>query len=103
MSQTTTITEGQTGLRTVTLNSGSVYTFNSNESTALEKIPIIDASRIWSEKLEDRQAVAEEIREASRNIGFFYLINHVRITNRRYFVEAQADPAYQGHRSEICG
>ncbi|XXH04180.1 hypothetical protein Hte_010593 [Hypoxylon texense] len=76
MSQTTTITEGQTGVRTVTLNTGSVYTFNSNESTTLEKIPIIDASRIWSEKLEDRQAVAEEIREASRNIGFFYLINH---------------------------
>ncbi|KAI1778578.1 putative isopenicillin N synthetase [Hypoxylon cercidicola] len=76
MSQTTTITKGQQGPRTVTLNTGNVYTFNSNESTTLEKIPIIDASRIWSEKLEDRQAVAEEIREASRDIGFFYLINH---------------------------
>ncbi|KAI0179503.1 putative gibberellin 3-beta hydroxylase [Hypoxylon sp. FL1284] len=76
MSQTTTITESQKGPRTVTLNTGSVYTFNSNESTTLEKIPTIDASRIWSEKLEERQAAAEEIREASQNIGFFYLVNH---------------------------
>lgn len=57
---------------------GSVYSFKSNTSTTLEKIPVIDASSIWSETLEDRKAVAEEIREASREIGFFYLINHVR-------------------------
>ncbi len=103
MSQTTTITEGQKGLRTVTLNTGSVYTFNSNESTTLEKIPIIDASRIWSEKLEDRQAVAEEIREASRNIGFFYLINHVSIADRKGFFESHADLVSLGHRSKIRG
>lgn len=53
-------------------------TFSSNVSTNIEKIPVIDASKIWCERLEDRQAVAEEIREAARTIGFFYLINHVR-------------------------
>ncbi|KAF9774414.1 hypothetical protein IL306_007585 [Fusarium sp. DS 682] len=61
---------------TVTLQNGKVFSFNSNQSTELDIIPIIDASRIWSEKLKDRQAVAEEIRTASREIGFFYLINH---------------------------
>ena len=54
-------------------------TFKSNISTNLEKIPVIDATKIWSQHLEDRQAAAEEIREASRTIGFFYLVNHVRV------------------------
>lgn len=63
--------------RTVTLHNGQVLKFESNISTNLEKIPVIDARRIWCDRLEDRQAVAEEIREASRSIGFFYLLNHV--------------------------
>lgn len=79
MSQTTTLSKSETGPRTVKLHNGQVFTFNSNVSTNLEKIPVIDASRIWSERLEDRQAVAEEIRQASRTIGFFYLLDHVRI------------------------
>jgi hypothetical protein len=77
MSQTATL-EASDGPRTVTLMNGSTFSFKSNISTTLDKIPVIDAARIWSESLEDRTAVAEEIREASRNIGFFYLINHVR-------------------------
>jgi hypothetical protein len=77
MSQTTVDTRADTKVRTVKLQNGDVFSFNSNISTELEKIPVIDASRIWSDKLEDRKAVAEEIRDASRNIGFFYLINHV--------------------------
>ncbi|OHF03597.1 2OG-Fe(II)oxygenase superfamily protein [Colletotrichum orchidophilum] len=74
MSETTTVSEPKA--RTVTLHNGTVFSFNSNTSTSLEKIPVIDASGIWSDELEDRMAVAQEIREASRNIGFFYLINH---------------------------
>lgn len=77
MSQTALVSQSETGPRTVKLHNGQVFTFNSNVSTNLEKIPVIDASRIWSERLEDRKAVAEEIREASRTIGFFYLLNHV--------------------------
>ncbi|KAL3451547.1 hypothetical protein BJX65DRAFT_321383 [Aspergillus insuetus] len=75
MSQTATL-EASEGQRTVTLMNGSTFSFKSNISTTLEKIPVIDAARIWSESLEDRTAVAEEIREASRKIGFFYLVNH---------------------------
>lgn len=80
MAQVITTTESATAPRTVTLHNGQTLTFNSNVSTNTEKIPIIDASNIWSECLEDRQAVAKEVREAARTIGFFYLTNHVRIT-----------------------
>ncbi|SPJ88939.1 related to isopenicillin N synthase and related dioxygenases [Fusarium torulosum] len=62
--------------KTVTLQNGKVFSFNSNESTDIDIIPIIDASKIWSDDLNDRQAVADEIRSASREIGFFYLVNH---------------------------
>ena len=72
-----TSTESATEPRSVTLHNGQVLSFKSNVSTTLEKIPVIDASKIWCDCLSDRQAVAEEIREASRTIGFFYLINHV--------------------------
>lgn len=75
MSQTETILQSEK--RTVTLHNGTVFSFNSNVSTNLEKIPVIDAAGIWSDDIVDRKAVAQEIREASRDIGFFYLINHV--------------------------
>ncbi|SPO03119.1 related to gibberellin 20-oxidase [Cephalotrichum gorgonifer] len=70
------LTESQSTVRTVTLQNGGTFTFKSNVPTTLEKIPIIDAARIWSDDLEDRKAVAREVRAASRDIGFFYLVNH---------------------------
>ncbi|KAF4828241.1 2-oxoglutarate-Fe(II) type oxidoreductase hxnY [Colletotrichum tropicale] len=76
MSQTETISQSGIGKRTVTLHNGTVFSFNSNVSTNLEKIPVIDAAGIWSDDITEREAVAQEIREASRDIGFFYLINH---------------------------
>lgn len=77
MSQTTTAVAMPQAQGKVTMMNGASFTYNSNVSTTLEKIPIIDAARIWSDKLEDRMAVAEEVRAASREIGFFYLVNHV--------------------------
>lgn len=62
---------------TITLTNGNSFTFNSNASTTDEAIPVIDVSRIYSDKLEDRQAVAEEIREAAHGIGFLSIVNHV--------------------------
>lgn len=41
-----------------------------------EEIPVIDLTRLYSEKLEDRKALAKEIRAASVNTGFFYIKNH---------------------------
>ena len=62
--------------RTITLHNGQVFSFNSNTASTSERIPIIDVSRIYSDDIEDRKAVAAEIREASKDIGFFYMVNH---------------------------
>ncbi|KIW10314.1 hypothetical protein PV08_11276 [Exophiala spinifera] len=62
--------------RTITLTNGKTFTFDSNASTTDEAIPVIDVSRMYSDKLEDRKAVAEEIREAAHGIGFLSIINH---------------------------
>lgn len=40
------------------------------------EIPIIDVSGLYSTELADRMAVAERIREACTNMGFFYIKNH---------------------------
>lgn len=41
-----------------------------------EEIPIIDLARLFSDKLEDRKAIAAEIRASGVNTGFFYIKNH---------------------------
>ncbi|KAJ3487969.1 hypothetical protein NLG97_g6291 [Lecanicillium saksenae] len=40
------------------------------------EIPIINVEGIFSNSLEDRQAVAFQIRDAATNTGFFYITNH---------------------------
>lgn len=40
------------------------------------KIPIIDIAPLWSEHVEDRRAVARQLREAAVDVGFFYIKNH---------------------------
>ncbi|KAH0489854.1 hypothetical protein TgHK011_001347 [Trichoderma gracile] len=40
------------------------------------EIPIIDISPTFSESLEERKAVAQQVRAAARNMGFFYIKNH---------------------------
>ena len=64
---------------TVHLSNGQTCSFTSNISVELDEIPIIDISAIHSDKLEDRQALAEKIRDASHRIGFFYITNHVSL------------------------
>jgi hypothetical protein len=63
---------------TLTLTNGNTFTFESNASSASEQIPTIDISRMHSEQLADRQALAEEIRRAAHDVGFFSIVNHVR-------------------------
>lgn len=41
-----------------------------------DEIPIIDLSPLYSSKVEERKALAEEIRRAAVNTGFFYIKNH---------------------------
>lgn len=66
-------------VRTLRLANGVSYEYISNTAADLDEIPIIDVSRIYSEDIEDRKAVAREIREAAHDIGFFYVINHASI------------------------
>jgi len=41
-----------------------------------EEIPIIDLGPLYSTKLEDRKALASEIKAAAVDTGFFYIKNH---------------------------
>ena len=69
----------ETGLsKTIRLTNGNTFTYTSNAATTAETIPLIDVSRMFSESKVEREALAEEIREAARSIGFFYMVNHVR-------------------------
>lgn len=62
----------------IPLSNGQVKYVVSNESIDLDAIPIIDVSGINSPNISDRMAIAKQIRTAATEIGFFYVINHVR-------------------------
>lgn len=47
-----------------------------NAYQTFNEIPQIDIGGIFSDKLEDRMAVAKEIANACENVGFFYIKNH---------------------------
>ena len=40
------------------------------------ELSVIDVSRIFSDQLSDRQAVADQVRKACKDIGFFYVTRH---------------------------
>jgi isopenicillin N synthase-like dioxygenase len=52
-----------------------VLTGAAAKSTFTE-LPKIDFRRIYSDKLEDRQELANEVGAACRDVGFFYAVNH---------------------------
>lgn len=78
MSTTTTETEtnawvhyhdgGSPGRRQILKGTAAKSTFTS--------LPKIDFRRIYSDKLEDRKALAKEVGTACRDVGFFYAVNH---------------------------
>ena len=41
-----------------------------------EEIPIIDLTPLYSGNLEDRKALAAQLRKTAVNTGFFYIKNH---------------------------
>ena len=76
MSSTTTKVEKS---RKIYLTNGQTLQVNSNAAESADTIPTIDIARMYNDNLEDRQALAEEVRQASRHIGFFLVTNHVLI------------------------
>ncbi|EPQ53888.1 isopenicillin N synthetase [Gloeophyllum trabeum ATCC 11539] len=75
MSQTSTI-ESNATVSTLQLQNGQIVSYKSNVAKDTGEIPIIDISGIFSKDIEDRKAVAEQVREAASRIGFFYAVNH---------------------------
>jgi len=59
---------GIPGRRRVLKGKAAKDTFN--------EVPKIDFQRIYSDKLEDRKELAQEVGAACRDIGFFYAVNH---------------------------
>jgi isopenicillin N synthase-like dioxygenase len=59
---------GIPGRRRVLTGAAAKPTFN--------ELPKIDFRRIYSDKLEDRQELANEVGAACRDVGFFYAVNH---------------------------
>lgn len=45
-------------------------------SRSFQKIPLIDISGLYSEHIEDRMKVANNIAEAASNVGFLYITGH---------------------------
>jgi hypothetical protein len=74
---TTTTTEAPKYV-TLRLPSGQTATVKSETPLDADEIPIIDISGIWSDDLDVKKAIAEQVREASHRIGFFYAQHHAR-------------------------
>ena len=65
-----------TGYAGAYLQDKRVRGVKSDESKHITELPTIDFLGIFSPNIEDRKAVAEEVREACHDIGFFYAVNH---------------------------
>lgn len=76
MSTTTTLETPPQPALNLTLGNGQKIYFHSDDSIEADEIPVIDIRGIFSDKLEDRKAVAAQVREAAHRIGFFYIVNH---------------------------
>ncbi|KAK5730716.1 hypothetical protein LTR15_000654 [Elasticomyces elasticus] len=72
MSSTTTVLQETRNSSILTLPSGQTVDVKSETSLDVDEIPIIDVSAIWSDDVEAKKAIAEQVREASHRIGFFY-------------------------------
>lgn len=64
-----------------------------------QSIPVVDIGRLWSDARSDRQAVADDITRAARDVGFFYISGHnvsdasiagLKVAAQRFFAQPMA-------------
>ncbi|KAF2767236.1 putative isopenicillin N synthetase [Teratosphaeria nubilosa] len=72
----TTTVQLEQSKATIRLPSGQTVAIKSEASIEVDEIPIIDVSGIRSDDLAVKQKIAEQVREASHRIGFFYAQHH---------------------------
>uniref|UniRef100_A0A093XCR5 Gibberellin 3-beta-dioxygenase 4 n=1 Tax=Talaromyces marneffei PM1 TaxID=1077442 RepID=A0A093XCR5_TALMA len=101
----TTVTSTNNTPKTIRLTNGKDFTFVSNAATTEESIPIIDVSRMHSPDIADRQALAEEIREAAHSIDM-NLASNVMEQAREFFAlpeEKKMEVSSELIPDEYCG
>ena len=73
---------------------------NSEHKPAFQALPVIDVSKLYSDNLEERQSVANELGRAARDVGFFYVTGHgisadkiagVRAAAKQFFAQPLSD------------
>lgn len=79
---------------TLRLPSGQTATVKCETPLDVDEIPIIDISGIWSDDLDIKHAIAEQVREASHRIGFFYAQHHA--SHRNHALMPSSLPFGQG-------
>jgi hypothetical protein len=73
---TTTVEAAAPPALKLTLQNGQKIQYHSDVSIEADEIPVIDVRDIYSDDIQARKAVAEQVREAAHRIGFFYMVNH---------------------------
>jgi hypothetical protein len=73
---TTTVETATSPALNLTLQNGQKIRYHSDVSIEADEIPVIDVKDIYSDDIQARKAVAEQVREAAHRIRFFYIVNH---------------------------
>jgi hypothetical protein len=93
----------QPNVSTITLQNRQTFDVKSYAGKKLDSLPVIDVSGIYSEDFEKRKAVAEQIRAAAHETGFFYAINHVTppVSRRSAFTDSVGRALIQNIRRTL--
>lgn len=83
-------------------------------SKTFTEIPVVDISGLFSDSIEDRLSVAEQMGKAARDVGFLYVVGHgvpankianLRNAAKHFFAQSEAEKMkyYIGHSASHKG
>lgn len=83
-------------------------------SKTFTEIPVVDISGLYSDSIEDRLSVAEQMGKAARDVGFLYVVGHgvpankianLRNAAKHFFAQSEAEKMkyYIGHSASHKG